>query len=167
MPDPNEEATFLIVRAAQAGDPDAVDRLFRRYLPVVRAIVSYRPGIPAAGPRPFKTTSSRTRSSTCSGTSRITRRRSEATFRNWVATCVGNAVRKHFRDATAAVRGGGKVRNLGALETGDLALGIFGGGPGPRYGLSRAGAVREDRELSPSRWRSITARPSCCGNSAA
>lgn len=126
MPDPEFLRTLSLVRDAQAGDRQALESLFERYLPRVRQIVALRLGyrirdfalhediVQEAMSRSFQ------RLEQFEGTS-------EGSFRNWMATCVASTINDHFRKEGAAKRGGGKVRVVSSAQREDLTSIVFAG----------------------------------------
>jgi len=97
-PEPYER-TVSLLRAARAGDSDARERLFTRYLPRVRQIVALH-----------------------------LEPRNEAHLRNWLARCVENQVIDHVRGLNRQKRGGGEVRRFSDLDTGILCSSLLDAG---------------------------------------
>jgi len=119
-------ATIDLVRNAQQGDRAALESLFARYLPRVRQIVALRLG---HRPSEFHTHEEIVQEALLNTFQHLDRyeERSEATFRNWISTCVVNSIREHFRKAGTQKRGAGKVRLFGSYESEDTSAIVFAG----------------------------------------
>lgn len=103
------DTTLVQVRAARAGDVEALNHLFRRYMPWVMDTVALRLG---------------RRRQDCAAIEDLVqdslldafraidqfRDRSEGSFRNWLARIVENNVRDQERRRRAQKRGGGNVQ---------------------------------------------------------
>jgi RNA polymerase sigma-70 factor (ECF subfamily) len=123
--------TLHLVRSAQKGNAQALDELFRRYLPRVRQIVALRLGYRQAD---FSTLEDMVQEALLRVFQNLDQYqpRSEAGFRHWIAACAGNAVRNELRDAKAQKRGGNRVRPFAEVLPESLASSIFPGkGPTP------------------------------------
>jgi len=118
--------TLSLVRLARKGDAGAAEKLFERYLPRVRQIVAYRLGFRLSD---FDAFEDLVQESLLNLFEKLDQfeERSEATFRNWVARCVGNTVLNHIRDEKAVKRGGGRVRPLSSFDSEDLSKIVFAG----------------------------------------
>lgn len=118
--------TVSLVRKAQGGDRQAMEDLFARYLPRVRQIVALRLGM---APSAFGQHEDLVQDSLLKTFQNLDKYepRSDATFRNWIAHCVTNSIRDHFRRSQADKRGGGKVRSFGSFESEDLSVIVFEG----------------------------------------
>ena len=118
--------TVSLVKKAQDGDRQAMEDLFARYLPRVRQIVALRLGMP---PSAFAQHEDLVQDALLKTFENLDKyeQRSDATFRNWIAHCVTNSIRDHFRRSTADKRGGGKVRSFGSFESEDLSVIVFQG----------------------------------------
>ena len=120
------ETTLSLVRAAQEGERDALERLFARYLPRVQQIVALRLGYPL---RAFVSHEDLVQDALLNVFEKLDQfeARSEGSFRNWLARCVANSVNEHLRKQQAKKRGGGRRRVLTEFEGDDLATTIFAG----------------------------------------
>ncbi len=100
-----EDPTTCLVLAAQGGDRDALEGLFRRYLPRVRQIVALRLGYSL---RDFADSEDLVQEALLNVFRMLDRFhvRSEGRFRFWVSRCVANSVRTHFRRSAAKKRAG-------------------------------------------------------------
>ena len=137
------EETEHLVRSAQRGDAEAVEDLFRRYLPRVRQIVALRLGYRQTDFSTFEDLVQEALLRVFENLDKY-QQSSEGGFRNWVATCVGNTVRNCLRDARAAKRGGGRVRVFAELAPENLASAIFSG-KGPTASAVVAGKETLER----------------------
>jgi RNA polymerase sigma-70 factor, ECF subfamily len=132
MPPVDLKTTIRLVRGAQAGDREALDDLFSRYLPRVRRIVSLRLGCPI---RDFAVHEDLVQESLLRAFEKLDQFEdlSEGTFYNWISSCVASAVNLHFRKLGARKRGGGKAKVFADFAGGDLSASIFPSTePGPR-----------------------------------
>ncbi len=120
------ETTLELVRGAQSGDREATEALFARYLPRVRQIVALRLGRRPSRFAEHEDIVQEVLLKTFQNLDRY-EERSEATFRHWIAQCVTNGIRSHFRKATAEKRGGGKVRVASSYESEDVSAIVFAG----------------------------------------
>ena len=158
MEDESFRRTISLVRDAQSGDRRALDDLFARYLPRVRQIVALRLGFRPSAFGSHEDIVQETLLKTFQNLDRY-EERSEATFRNWISQCVANAVRDHFRRATAEKRGGGNVRPFGSFEGDDLSAIIFEGDeptPSAIYGRKEAAERVEEQMLKlKEHWREV------------
>ena len=135
------ETTMSLVHAAQEGDRGALEDLFTRYVPRVRQIVALRLGYRL---NDFADGEDLVQEALLDIFQNLDRfeETNECTFRNWLAVCVANSVRQHFRKAGAKKRGGGKVLRVGNFGTDDLGTVVFAGtGPSPS-------AIVRGRELA-------------------
>lgn len=124
------EETIVLVRKAQDGDRSAIESLFERYLPRVRQVVALRLGYAA---RQFAAYEDLVQDAMIRVFQKLDcfEERSEGSFRNWVAVCVGNSVRNSLRKENSARPGGGRIVSIPEREDG-LATSIFRDkGPGP------------------------------------
>ena len=122
----NFHSTVVQVRAAQDGDRDAMDQLFRRYLPRVSRIVAARMG---RGWRELNLDEDIVQETfldafTALRDGKIT---DEAAFCSWLARCVQNNVQDELRRGRADKRGGGDVRRFADLATTWLAESMLEG----------------------------------------
>jgi len=129
--------TIALVRSAQGGDRDALEALFARYLPRVRQIVAFRLG---RRPRDLVEHEDLVQDALLKAFSNLElyEERSEASFRNWIATCVMNTIRDHFRRSGAKKRGQGKLRPIEVFDGEDVATIVLpDDGPTPSAIVSR------------------------------
>jgi RNA polymerase sigma-70 factor (subfamily 1) len=112
------------VRAAKEGSPSALDELFTRYLPEVRAIVAARMGKRLRELADQEDLVQESMRAAIAGLERF-EHRSEGSFRHWLAVCVENAVRQEARRLNARKRGAGRVQRLADLEQTRLAESLF------------------------------------------
>lgn len=135
--------TEHLVRSAQEGDARAVEDLFKRYLPRVRQIVALRLGYRQTD---FSTLEDLVQEALLRVFENLDKYvpSSEASFRNWIATCVANTIRNCQRDARAAKRGGGRVLAFGELAPENIASSIFSG-KGPTASALFAGKEALER----------------------
>ena len=87
-----EDPTTCLVLAAQGGDRDALEGLFRRYLPRVRQIVALRLGYSL---RDFADSEDLVQEALLNVFRNLDRfgARSEGRFRYWLTRCVANSMR--------------------------------------------------------------------------
>lgn len=140
------ERTISLVREAQKGDRQAMEKLFARYLPRVRQLVALRLGF---RPSDFALHEDVVQEALLKTFKNLDRyeERSEATFRDWISKCVANAVRDHFRRVKADKRGGGRVRPFATFESEDLSAIIFEGNqPTPSSVCGRRELLRRIEE---------------------
>ena len=125
--DSDFDATLRLVRAAQDGDAGALDDLFRRYLPRVRQIVALRVGRRL---RQMMDVEDLVQNSLLRVLSSLKdfEARSEARFRNWLATCVEREIVDSLRTETRQKRGGGAVLRFGDCDASVLRSSLFGRG---------------------------------------
>ncbi len=137
--------TTMMVRAAQGGDRDALERLFARYLPRVRRIVAARMG---RSLRDLAAEDDLVQESLLDAFRAISAQSltSEGSFRHWLARCVENNVRDGRRRASVVdrVHGFGKGGATDAVAS--------AAAPGPTPGEDLAG-----RELDPRLERGLLA----------
>jgi len=129
----DEPSTWFLVSAAQKGDRDALDRLFRRHLPRVRQIVAFRVGCRI---RDVETVEDLVQETAARAIAALPgfEPGSDGSFRNWLARCAETAVADRFRRLQAGKRGPGKVRAFSEIgtESGSLSASIFAAeGPTP------------------------------------
>jgi RNA polymerase sigma-70 factor (ECF subfamily) len=120
------EKTLHLVRSAQQGSPQALEALFKRYLPRVRQIVALRLGYRQASCATIDDLVQEALLRVFQNLEQFAAQ-SEASFRHWIATCVANSVRNTLRDARAEKRGGQRVRVFAELFPESLASSIFPG----------------------------------------
>jgi RNA polymerase sigma-70 factor (ECF subfamily) len=126
------QTTLRLVRGAQAGDRQALDDLFSRYLPKVRRIVALRIG---CAMKDFAVYEDLVQESLLRAFAKLDQFKeiAEGTFYNWISSCVASAINLEFRKLGAQRRGGGKVKALGELGDAGLTASIFSSPePGPR-----------------------------------
>jgi RNA polymerase sigma-70 factor (ECF subfamily) len=110
------DTTVALVRAAQGGDPGALDDLISRYLPLVRHIVALRMG---RSLRQIAEVDDAVQEALI----RILRgigsfdHRSEGSFRNWLAKCVRSAVADQARGASRQKRGAGRIQRFSDFDS--------------------------------------------------
>jgi len=125
------ETTLHLVYAANAGDRQALEELFERYLPRVRQIVALRTGKRLREIADVEDITQETLLSVFKGLSRF-EARSEGTFRNWVARCVECEVVRQLRFRQARKRGGGRVVRFDDLRSqGTLSSALAARSPSP------------------------------------
>ena len=118
------------VRAAKAGSNSALDELFTRYLPQVRAIVAARLGKRLRELADQDDLVQEAMRAAIAGLDRF-EHRTEGSFRQWLAVCVQNAMRKEARRLNADKRGAGRVQRMADLDQTRLAESLFQAvGPG-------------------------------------
>ena len=142
MPDSVLDETLALVRAARDGDSCALEALFERYYPRVCRIVSLRLGQTM---RRFLDHEDLVQDSLMDAFRSLDGfgRRSEGSFRNWLACVVENNIRDQWRRATAAKRGGVPAPSMPKCGDSLLSESLFPGrGPTP----SQAAAARELEE---------------------
>jgi len=125
--------------AAQAGDAEALETLFARYLPRVRAMVAARMGRTPRQMVDVEDLVQETLQDALLALQAIDPR-SEGLFAHWLARCVENNVRDALRRQGAARRGGGQTRRFADLDR-SLSESLF---PGRELALSQ---VLQGREL--------------------
>jgi RNA polymerase sigma-70 factor (subfamily 1) len=139
------DSTVSLVRASQRGSREALEQLFTRYLPRVRQIVSLRLGYRL---RDLADREDLVQDSLLNVFEKLDRfeETSEGTFRNWLACCVENSIRAHFRKAGAKKRGEGKVRPLGSFGREDLTATVFAGKTPSPSAIARGRELAEEIE---------------------
>lgn len=120
------ERTVELVRSAQGGDAEALERLMTRYLPRVRQIVALRAGRRLKDFGDLEDIAQETVLRVFQGLRRI-QQDSEGAFRNWVARCVECEIVDHIRKADAKKRGGVNVRRFGDFDGCDLHSSVLKG----------------------------------------
>lgn len=130
------------LRAAQTGDREALDALFARYLPRVRAMVAARMGRTVRQLADVDDLVQETLQDALLGLYQIDQR-SEGLFAHWLSRCVENNVRDRVRRERAGKRGGGGVVKFADLEQ-SLSASLF---PGHDLAVSQVlhGRELEDR----------------------
>lgn len=123
---PRRVPTTRLVGAAQKGDRRALEELFSRYLPRVRQIVALRMGRRQRQILEVDDIAQEALLRVFQGLERF-ERRSEGSFRNWLARLVESEVAGAARKANAKKRGGGKVRLFSDLAPEGLRSTIFPG----------------------------------------
>ena len=123
---PSLMQTTCLVRSAKAGDRQALEDLFARYLPRVRQIVALRLG---ERQRRFIEAEDIVQEAFLKALQGLERfeHRSEGSFRNWLARCVECEIVDSVRRLKARKRGGGKVRLFGDFCTESLFSSVFAG----------------------------------------
>lgn len=139
---PRLHETFQLVAAAQGGDRQAMEDLFARYLPRVRRIVSLRMGYKLASFIELDDVTQEALLQVFHGLDRF-EKRTEGSFRNWVAHCVESAIKDSARRLSAKKRGAGEVVRFRELEN-DVPLSTLFAGSGPTP--SKVAADREVEE---------------------
>jgi RNA polymerase sigma-70 factor (ECF subfamily) len=134
-------STCQEVRAAQGGDGGALDRLFARYLPRVRAMVAARTGRLQRECAEIEDLVQETFRDAIVGLRQIDHA-SEGMFVAWLARCVENNVRDQARRGLAQKRGGGKVKPFAALQT-SLSESLFAGREDPASQVARGKEAEE------------------------
>ena len=135
-------STVQLVRAAQGGDRRALEDLFERYLPRVQQIVALRMGRRL---RQFVELEDIAQEVVLKAFQDLGRfeKKTEGSFRNWLARRVESEVVDHARIAASQKRGGGRARRFGDWGgEGPLASIFAGEGPTP----SEAAQAREAEE---------------------
>ena len=130
------------VRAAQAGSRSALDDLFTRYLPQVRAIAVARLGPELARFTDIDDVVQDAVRAAIVGLERF-EHRSEGSFKNWLAVCVENTIRKEARRQQAEKRGAGRVQRMADLEQSRLRDSLF---PDPGHSASAGARGHETEE---------------------
>jgi RNA polymerase sigma factor (sigma-70 family) len=111
------------LRAAQGGDAQALDSLFARYLPRVRAMVAARIGRTLHQLTEIDDVVQETLRDALLGLQRIDAS-SEGLFAHWLARCVENNLRDALRRGRAHKRGGGRLQRFADLEQ-SLSASLF------------------------------------------
>lgn len=139
--------TINLVEAAQKGDRQAEEDLFRRYLPRVRQIVSLRLGYRL---RDFAAFEDHVQEALLKAFQNLDQfeHRTEGTFRNWISRCVANSMNDTFRRQNAQRRGGGKVRVASAYESEDMTQTLFRGNDPTPSAILRGKELLEKIEAS-------------------
>lgn len=146
------DSTLRLVEAAQAGEREALEALFERYLPRVRRIVALRAGYRL---RQLEDVDDLVQDALLRVFRDLDRfeARSEGSFRSWIARCVEREVIDGARRANAEKRGGARVRRFGDASDSLLAESIFAGdSPTPS-------AVLRGRELEERLEEALLALP--------
>ncbi len=113
------------LRSAQCGDRAALEELFTRYLPRVRAMVAARLGRTLRQFADEEDLVQETLRDALLGLDRIDQR-SDGLFAHWLSRCVENNLRDAMRRGLAQKRGGGASRNFADLEQ-SLSESLFAG----------------------------------------
>ena len=118
--------TTAQVRAAQDGDREALEDLFRRYLPRVARIVSMRMG---QGWREVGLDDDIAQETFLDAFAALKngKIRDDAAFCAWLARCAENNIRDQVRHGRSAKRGGGAVHRFADLGESCLGESILGG----------------------------------------
>lgn len=157
--------TLRLVHAAQAGESQALNALFERYLPRTRRIVACRMGWRLAQLEDHEDLVQAALLRVFEGFDRF-EARSEAAFRHWLAHCVECTIRNAARDAKRLKRGGGAVRRFSELRDESLSVLTFAGSdPTPSVIAQRAeDEVRLESALLslPERYRQVIVLRSFC-----
>ena len=112
---PHEIASIELVRRAQAGEPEALDRLFERYYPRVRAIVRTRLGQELRAALESQDLIQETFLAAVEGFDRF-ELHGEASLVNWLARLAETQIRDAARRGAAAKRDRRRERALEALR---------------------------------------------------
>ena len=104
------------IHAAKGGDGQALERLFARYLPRVRAMVATRIGRLQRDCGDLDDLVQETFKDAVVGLQQLDHE-SEGMFVAWLARCVENNVRDQARRGRALKRGAGQVRPFAAMQT--------------------------------------------------
>src|SRR5688572_6631021 len=124
--------TLLLVQAAQRGDRNVLELLFKKYLPVVRQVVALRFQKPVRSLHDHEDLVQEALLHLLQSLDRFDSCSSEGTFRGWLCSAVENRVRNVLRDEKAKKRGEGKVRQFNDLPSNLLSSSFFRGkGPSP------------------------------------
>lgn len=107
-----DPTTLLLLRAARRGDRDALEALFRRYLPRVRRIVALRMGQRLLRFHAVEDVVQQALLRVFRSLERF-EERSEGSFRNWIARCVENEVVDLSRRGKAQKRDEGRLLLVG------------------------------------------------------
>lgn len=110
-----------LVAAAQAGDSDATDQLFRRYYPWVLQVSALRMGEPLRNVLEREDLVQEALLDAFRGLARF-EHRDEGSFRNWLATIVSARVSDGWRRMSAQKRGAGAVRSFATASGGSSVL---------------------------------------------
>lgn len=120
------EKTLHLVASAQAGDGQALNDLFTRYLPWTRQIVALRLGRRVEDCAEVEDIVQESLLEAFQSIDRL-EQRNESSFRHWLGRLAHNNVLDHLRRRKAQKRGGGRVRNLGDLGQTTLSESVFAG----------------------------------------
>ncbi len=101
--DTDETPTESLVEAAQAGDRVSLESLFARYLPRVRHLVALRLGYTINDFMEFEDLVQDALLDVFRNLSKF-EEQSDARFCNWLAVCVANTLKEHFRRGKAKKR---------------------------------------------------------------
>jgi RNA polymerase sigma factor (sigma-70 family) len=166
-PEPYER-TISLLRAARAGDAEARERLFARYLPRVRQIVALRIGKRLRQLGEIEDIVQEVLLKILGGLEQL-EPRSEAHLRNWLARCVENQVIDHARGLSREKRGGGRVLRFSDLDSGVLRSSLLDAGvstPSEHAQASELAQRFEDALLSmASHHRELIILRAVCGMS--
>lgn len=120
----DEFPTRELVAAAQAGDDDASDRLFRRYYPWVLQVSALRVGEPLRALLEREDLVQEALLDAFRGLERF-EHRDEGSFRNWLATIVAARVRDGWRRESALKRAAPRARGFEAGASSVLTASLF------------------------------------------
>lgn len=126
MADPDLSLTQKQLRAAQGGDGEALDDLFARYLPRVRAMVASSMGRSLRQMVDVEDLVQDTFRDAVRGLDEL-RTDSEGLFVHWLSRTVENNVRDQLRRGSALRRGAGQVRAFADLGQSTLSESLFAG----------------------------------------
>jgi len=136
--------TRVQLEAAQGGDGEALDRLFTRYLPRVRAMVAARLGRLQRECADLEDLVQETFRDAVVALPRLDHD-SEGMFVAWLARCVENNIKDHARAGRAKKRGAGRVRPFASLQT-SLSDSLFAGREDPASQVARGNEAEERLE---------------------
>jgi RNA polymerase sigma factor (sigma-70 family) len=134
------------IRAAQGGDGDALERLFARYLPRVRAMVAARLGRLQRDCGDLEDLVQETFRDAVVALHHLDHD-SEGMFVAWLARCIENNIADHARAGRALKRGGGRVRPFAAMQT-SLSESLFAGRDDPASQVARGHEAEERIECA-------------------
>lgn len=138
------EETERLVRGAQAGEGDALEALFARYLPRVRQMVALRLGRRIAAMEECEDLVQEALLGAFRDLGSF-EHRSVGSFRNWLAKIALNRVREDARRAGAAKRGLGRVVEVDLAASAVLADTVLRRDPSPSE-VARANELQERLE---------------------
>lgn len=146
-PQPDLGLTQVEIQAAQGGDGQALDNLFARYMPRVRAMVAARIGRLQRDCGDLDDLVQETFKDAVVGLQQLDHE-SEGMFVHWLSRCIENNVRDQLRRDRALKRGAGKVRPMAALRTTQLSESLFAGNESPPSQIARGKEAEEQIEAA-------------------
>lgn len=156
---PDLSLTLGEIRAAQAGDGEALERLFARYLPRVRAMVAVRMGRLQRDCGDLEDLVQETFRDAVVALQHL-EHTSDGMFVAWLARCIENNIADHARAGRALKRGGGRVRPFAAMQT-SLSESLFAGREDPASQVAWGNEAEERIERAlltlGSRYREVIA----------